>query len=275
MAKGKNYTAKRKKNLHYLLSVIVPAYKKEKIIVSNIKNIEKVLKTIRYLYEIIVVVDGSPDKTYKRAKTIKSNKVRVLTYEKNKGKGYALRYGIKHAKGQLIAFVDAGGEIDPSGLSMLLEHFEWYNADIVVGSKLHPVSIVSYPTSRKILSFGYQWLTKILFGLKIRDTQAGMKIYKRDVLLKLLPKLKIDRYAFDIEILALAHKYGYKRIFEAPIKLDYEFESLTHASDLYSIVQILIDTLKVFYLTQVTNLKPKRKYRHKMVYSHRIKGAHI
>lgn len=242
---NKNYFNARKAKL---FSVIIPAFRQEKNIIRDVRRIENVLKGLRYDYEIIVVVDGFLDETFEKAKKIKSYKIRVLGYEKNHGKGYAIRYGVNHAKGDIIAFIDSGGEIDPNGLSMLLEHFEWYNADIIVGSKLHPVSLVHYPFSRKILSFGYKSLTKVLFGLKIRDTQAGMKIFRRKAILSVLPKLKVNRYAFDIEILALAHSLGYERIYEAPIKLDYyKFESLTHASNVKSIIQIFLDTMKVFY----------------------------
>ena len=86
---------------------------------------------------------------------------------------------------------------------MGLEHFKWYKADIIVGSKRHQASLVNYPFLRKGMSFGYQMLVRILFGLKIRDSQLGMKIFRRDVLNKILPKLVVKGYAFDIEILDL------------------------------------------------------------------------
>src|SRR6185437_4638949 len=151
-----------------LLSVIVPAYKQEKTIVKDIKNIENALSDLGYRYEIIVVVDGIVDKTYKKASTVKSNKIKILSYEKNQGKGHAIRYGMLHAKGDIIGFIDAGMDIHPAGLNMLLNHMEWYNADIIVGSKLHPVSKVEYPFYRTVLSWGYRLFTMTLFGFKVR-----------------------------------------------------------------------------------------------------------
>src|SRR3989339_646565 len=127
------------------LSVIVPAYKKEDIICRDLKKIEGVLKQIRYDYEIICVVDGYVDKTYNRAKKLSCDHIKIFGYERNLGKGYAVRLGMKKAKGDLIGFIDSGMDIDPNGISMLLEHMEWYKADIVLGSKRHPASIVDYP----------------------------------------------------------------------------------------------------------------------------------
>src|SRR6185369_16429948 len=126
-------------------SVIVPAYKQEKTILKDLENISATLENLDINYEIIVVVDGIIDKTYQKLSQIKSKKIRVIAYEKNEGKGHAIRYGMLQAKGEIIGFIDAGMDINPTGLNMLLNHMEWYNADVIVGSKLHPVSKVNYP----------------------------------------------------------------------------------------------------------------------------------
>ena len=80
------------------------------------------------------------------------NKLIVTGYNTNHGKGYAVRFGMAKSHGDIIGFIDAGGDVSESGLSMMIEHFKWYNADIIVGSKRHPVSKVRYPLERKILS---------------------------------------------------------------------------------------------------------------------------
>lgn len=235
------------KQIHHKLSVIVPAYHQSKTIVKDIKRIEKILNQIRYPYEIIVVVDGYVDGTYQSAKKLKSNNIIVTVYMKNQGKGHAVRIGMTKASGDYIAFIDAGMEIDPNGISMLLEHLEWYNADIIVGSKRHPASVVHYPFTRKVLSVGYQLIVRLLFRLKVRDTQAGIKIFKRKVLEKILPRLLVKQYAFDLELLAVARRHGFRRIYEAPIKLKYNFSDIVHASALQTIFHILLDTLAIFY----------------------------
>ncbi|MBM3209691.1 glycosyltransferase [Candidatus Shapirobacteria bacterium] len=235
---------KRKKPL---LSVIVPAYKQEKTIAKDLQQIENVLKQIRYDYEIICVVDGRVDKTYQNAKKTKSKKIRVVGYLQNRGKGYAVRYGMARARGNPIAFIDAGMEIDPNGLSMILEHMEWYNADIIIGSKRHPASQVNYPVRRRIISRLYQLFVKFFTGLNVSDTQAGLKIYRRKVLEAVLPRLIVKRYAFDLEMLVVAHHLGFGRIFEAPVKITYNFKDLTHASTLEGMKKALIDTLAIIY----------------------------
>jgi len=112
----------------HFLSLIIPAYKKEKQILENIKAIKNVLDKIRYDYEILVIVDGDLDDTYKKLKNAHLKKV----------------------VGDYLMFLDCGMEIDPNGISMLLEHMEWYKADIIVGSKRHAASQVNYSFSRKL-----------------------------------------------------------------------------------------------------------------------------
>jgi glycosyltransferase involved in cell wall biosynthesis len=246
------------------LSVIVPVYRQEKTIKKDLEQIITSLSQLRYDFELIVVVDGiSIDKSYRIAKSIKNNHLKVIGYRHNRGKGYAVRFGMAHTKGNYVAFIDAGMEIDPNGVSMILEHMEWYEADIIVASKRHPASIVKYPFERKIISLGAQIISRVLLGLKVRDTQAGLKIFKRKVLIKVLPRLLVKSYAFDLEILSVANHLGFTRIFEAPIKLNYVFDSLTHASGLKIIYRSLIDALAVFYRLRIIHYyddKNKRKW---------------
>ena len=252
------------KNSNHFLSVIVPVYKQEKTIEKDLQNISQILEQIRYDYEIIVVVDGiTIDQSYQKAKALKLKKVKVVGYQTNHGKGYAVRFGMAKTKGDYIAFIDAGMEIDPNGISMILEHMEWYNADIIVGSKHHPASKVNYPLDRKIISFGGHLVAKFLLGINIHDTQAGLKIFKRQVLIKILPRLLIKTYAFDLEILSVANHLGFKNIYESPIKLTYDFQSLTHATGLKVIRQCFIDALAVFYRLRILHYyddKNKRKW---------------
>ncbi len=252
-----------KNNTHFL-SIIVPIYKQADTIQNDLENIIQVLDQIRYEYEIIAVIDGiKVDKSYQNAKKIKSKNLKVIGYQHNHGKGYAVRYGMAQTKGDYVGFIDAGMEIDPNGISMILEHMEWYNADVIVGSKRHPASQVNYPLDRKIISFGGHLIAKYLLGINVYDTQAGLKIFRRQVLIKVLPRLIIRTYAFDLEILAVANNLGFTKIYEAPIKLNYNFQSLTHATGLKVIRQCLIDALAVFYRLKILHYyddKNKRKW---------------
>lgn len=233
------------------LSVIVPAYKQEKTIRADLENIVQVLSEglENVDYEIICVVDGNLDSTVSQARKIKSSKLKVYEYEKNRGKGYAVRFGMSRAKGDYISFLDAGMDISPKGIMMLMAHLEWYNADIIVGSKRHPASRVNYPVLRHLYSIGYHWLVRILFGLPLRDTQSGIKIFKREVLEKILPRLLVKKYAMDIEMLAVAWNLGFRRIYEAPIEVT--FDKKTSAIRGKTIIDMLLDTLAVFYRLKI------------------------
>jgi len=234
------------------LSVIVPAYNQEKSIEQSLIKISDALNQIRMAAEIICVVDGFTDGTYEKAINLekKITNLKVIGYAHNKGKGHAVRFGMAHSKGEIIGFIDAGMDINPNGLSMLLEHFEWYKADIIVGSKRHAASKVNYPWQRRILSFAYQMITRILFGLKIKDSQVGIKFYKREVLEKVLPRLIIKQFAFDIEILTVANRLGFKRMYEAPVEIVLKFGKdsiITSKKFWYFIGRMLLDTLAVYY----------------------------
>lgn len=234
-----------------LLSVIVPAYKHERTISEDLINIERSLSVgLKDLdYEIICVVDGADDGTYREAKRHKSPKVKIHSYKHNQGKGYAVRYGMKKARGHLISFLDAGMEISPKSLTMLIAHMEWYDADIIVGSKRHPVSQVNYPLLRHILSIGYHISVKLLFGVSVTDTQSGIKIFRRKVVEKILAKLLVKRYAMDIEMLAVSRHLGFKRIYEAPIEV--RFDKRTSAIRWTTIFHMAWDTLAVFYRLRI------------------------
>ncbi len=248
----------KEKQLKYFLSLIIPVYKQEKTIVKNLQQIKKVLDKIRYDYEIITVVDGIHDKSLRKIKAARIEKVKHIGYLKNQGKAHAIQIGMKEAIGSYVMFLDSGLEIDPNGISMLLEHMEWYDADIIVGSKRHLASKVNYPLQRKILSDGYYFLVKLLFGLRIHDTQAGIKVFRKKVLEKILPVLLEKKFAGDLEMLVAAESFGFNRIYEAPIKLDFNLSSITSAATLRSIAGIFIDTLAIYYRKNILHYYDKK-----------------
>lgn len=240
------------KNNPNLLSLIIPVYLQEKTIGKNIRQILAELKLLRVPCEVIVVVDGRDDKSFEEASKIKADNLTVVSYKTNHGKGYAVRFGMAKSRGNIIGFLDAGGDLKVDSLSMMLEHFHWYDADIIVGSKRHPVSKINYPFSRKILSWGYQMLVKALFGLNIRDSQVGLKLYKRIVLEDVLPRLLVKQFAFDIEILAVAYRLGYKRIYESPIELYFNGSSSITTGNFWKVIfRTLWDTLAIFYRLRI------------------------
>lgn len=251
----------RKKRL--LLSVIIPAYRQEKTIIKDLKNIQSVLEQNSFDYEIICVVDGKVDQTFEEARKVFSPKIKVIGYEKNHGKGYAVRYGMARAKGNLVAFIDSGMDINPNAISMLLEHMKWYGSDIIVGSIRHSASkVIGYPLKRKMLSIGYHFLIRFLYGLRITDSQRGIKIFKREVLERVLPRLLVKTFAFDIEMLSVANYLGFKKIHDGPVEMDarkFKYSSI-RTSTAWS---MFVDTLAIFYRLNILHYydnKNKREW---------------
>lgn len=249
-----------------LVSLIIPAFKQEKTIEKDIVRIKKVMDQLRHDYEIIVVVDGRVDQTYENARKNKSPKIIVTGYKHNHGKGYAIRYGMVRSKGKIVGFIDSGMDLNPNGLSLLLENFQWNNADIIIGSKRHPLSKVNYPPDRKLISFLSQVFIRTLFGLNVRDTQVGMKFFKREVIEDVFPRLLVKKFAFDIEMLVVAYSLGYKRIFEAPVELNFSFKgSIVSKNILKELLKALWDCLAIYYRLKIIHyydIKNKRKWKY-------------
>src|SRR5258706_4143323 len=107
-----------KRQNNFLISLIIPAYRQEKTIENDLLRIKTVMDQVRYNYEIIVVVDGIIDNTFQQAKKVKSQKILITGYKNNHGKGYAVRFGMARSKGNIIAFIDSGMDINTNGLSM-------------------------------------------------------------------------------------------------------------------------------------------------------------
>jgi glycosyltransferase involved in cell wall biosynthesis len=167
-----------------------------------------------------------------------------LHYPDRVGKGHALRVGLAEARGRYVAFIDGDGDIDPEGLRPFLALMELYSPDIVLGSKRHPLSEVDYPLIRRVLSWMYHALGRVLFRVNVSDTQTGLKLIRRDVLAAVLPRMLEKRYAFDLELLVVARSLGYSRVFEAPVRINYRFSSQV---DVGAAARILLDTLAIFY----------------------------
>jgi glycosyltransferase involved in cell wall biosynthesis len=234
------------------LSVIVPAYREARHIHENLGNLLRELEGLGRTYEVIVVSDGNTDDTAREAERVVSPHIKVIEYNRNMGKGYALRCGVAHSSGELVTFIDADMELDPRYIKGFIAVMESFDCDAVIGSKRHPLSNVHYPPARRFQSLMYQLLIRTLFRIKVRDTQTGLKLFRRKVLEEAVPLLAIKRFAFDLELLVVARKLGYKKVMEAPVDLDYKFES---TADLSATWHVLWDTAAIFY-----RLRLKRYY---------------
>jgi O-antigen/teichoic acid export membrane protein len=225
------------------LSLIVPSHNGGSSLIEVVRALVSNLDGLHRSYEVIVVSDGSTQRFDDDLLRL-HGPITVVHYERRQGKGVALRVGLVKARGRFVAFIDGDGDLDSVALKGFLAVMDLYDPDMVIGSKRHPLSIVSYPWTRRVMSWTYQRLVRLLFGLDVRDTQTGMKLIRRDVLDAVLPLMLEKRYAFDLEFLVVARKLGYRHLFEAPIRLDYKFRSTMSSR---AVIGILRDTLAIFY----------------------------
>lgn len=227
------------------LSIIVPSFKQANTVCDDLVNLTNLLHAIGKTFEIILVVDGDIDAT---ADTVRNNPnlshVKVITLPDNEGKGAALRQGLLLAEGKIIGFLDAGGDIDMSCLPVMIDLMEFTRADIVIGSKRHELSQVSYPPIRRFYSTGYQILNRLLFRLNVMDTQVGVKIFRKKPLQAILPHVTIKRFAFDLEFLVIASLLGYRKIVESPVKITHKFQSTV---SMRIVLETFYDTIGLFF----------------------------
>jgi O-antigen/teichoic acid export membrane protein len=201
-------------------------------------------------FEVIVVSDGSTDDTLEIAREFASSAVRVFHYAQGSGKGHALRVGLNEARGEYVGYVDSDGDIDPDAIGPFLALMKLYRLDIVLGSKRHPMSEVNYPAVRRVMSWVYHKVARVLFLVDVRDTQTGFKVIRRDVLRAVLPRMLEKRYAFDLELLDIARLLGYRKVFEAPVRINYRFSSQVVPT---TAARILVDTAAIFYRRYILN----------------------
>jgi len=203
-----------------MISLVIPVYNEEKIIRDTVQIIKNFMDNNFNNYEIIFVNDGSKDNTLKIISELADDKIKIITYEKNKGKGGAVKTGMLAAEGDLIFFTDCdlayGLDVVKQGYEILEENKE---ADIIIGSRRkHKDGYASYTLLRKIMSVVFYYVLKIYVGIKQSDSQSGIKGFRKEAAKKIFNLCEADRWVFDVEILLIADKLGYK-IEEMPVTI--------------------------------------------------------
>ena len=229
------------------VSVILCAYNEGNVIEETIDRVDHVLMETGWSYEIIVVDDGSLDDTKEKAISYKDKNgrgyLKVLGYEKNSGKGNAVKAGFEQAEGDFIVIIDSDLDVDPKYIPHYVEVLK--SSDVVVASKWHPESHTSMALKRKFLSFGFNVLSRLLTGIKSKDTQTGLKAFKRSVLERMIPKLVVKRYAFDLELMTACNHCGF-RITDLPVNV--HVESIIGLKD---ILRMFFDLFRVGYRSRI------------------------
>ncbi len=203
-------------NLWMELSIVIPAYNEEKRIGETFSKITDFLNKNRIQNEIILVDDGSTDKTIDIVKKFKGD-IRILRNRINSGKGYSVRRGIENAKYNLVIFTDADLSTPIEELSLMFKEIKNGN-DIVIASRSLPESVivVKQPFYRQILGRAFPFFVRLLLIPRLKDTQCGFKLFKTNVAKRLVKFQTVCRFSFDVELLYLAKRLGY-RIKEVPV----------------------------------------------------------
>lgn len=221
------------------LSLVVPAYKPGEKIFADIESKKKVLDEMNVSYELVYVFDGFVESSQKKffgeakefAKKNSTDRknIKIFGYEENRGKGFAVRTGFGNSTGKFVGFIDFLNDISPDYVKLFYDEISKNDLDIVIPNKFH--SSASFESSVK---FGLRmrstsqlfliW-TRFWTGLNLPDTQTGIKFFKGESVRKILSKLKIERFAFDIELIVAMFRNGLDRIKVLPIDLTHAGES--------------------------------------------------
>jgi len=225
------------------ISIVMPAYNLKDKILESVNKVCYIVNKIAEDYEVIVVDDGSTDGTYFELLKLNNEKVIPLRNNRNVGKGYAVKRGVLKSTGEYIIILDADMEIKYDSIISYLKALKHY--DIIIASKRHPKSKYDAPIIRKILSLGFNALVRLLTGVKVSDTQTGLKAFRGHIAKKIMRVILVKRYAFDVEVLAVAGLLNLK-IYEQPVNIKQR-----KSFSLKSIFLMFIDLLGITYRLRI------------------------
>jgi glycosyltransferase involved in cell wall biosynthesis/O-antigen/teichoic acid export membrane protein len=230
------------------LTLVVPFYNPGPRLVSHLQEIVDVLSSSNLTYEIIAVSDGSTDESDILASRFEADNFVLVRLDRNRGKGAALHAGLSIGRGEYLGFIDGDGDLPASLLYNLIGILNTEQPEIIYGSKRHPRAEVVYPPLRRLYSWGYQQLNRVLFKLPVRDTQTGVKVFRRDVLVAVLPRMVEKRFAFDLELFVVARQQGFRNFVEMPVIIGQRFGSTISVRSAFDMLR---DTCAIYYRLRV------------------------
>jgi glycosyltransferase involved in cell wall biosynthesis len=229
------------------LTVVVPYFNPGGNLVAHVRQVIALLRERGVSFEVIAVSDGSTDGSDAGLEQL-GPEVQVVHLAVNQGKGHALRVGLGLGRGSYLGFIDGDGDIPAPVLGEFVDCIRRERPDFAIGSKRHAESVVVYPPLRRFYSWGYQVLTRVLFGLDITDTQSGIKLARREIVTELLPILEEDGFTFDLELLAVARRRGYTRVIELPVEIRERFSSTVSPRAAWD---MLVDTVRLTWRLRI------------------------
>lgn len=239
--------SKISQNLGFSISIIVPAHNEETRLLKSMEQIVRYCNTQQWDYEIIVVEDGSTDKTVEVMQDLisKYDRIKLISNKERLGKGLAIRHGVLGAEKKYIAYMDADLSSGPSELKRLSLFIDQF--DIVIGSRILRGELppIKRPFIRSFLSHCYSKLFRVMFrGVPIHDTQCGLKMFKSNIAHTLLTQIYTNGFAFDCEVLVKASSLGFT-VKEVPVIWEHKYGS--KVSMLHEIAVMSKDLFSVWY----------------------------
>ncbi len=220
-----------------LLSLIIPAFNEEERLPRTLDDYLRYLSKQNYAFEVIVVDDGSTDSTVHFLQREYSDIITILVQPQNKGKGAAVRLGVQESHGDLVIFADADGSTPIGEIEKLLDSIN-QGADVAIGSRTTAVLVgKKQPFYRILMGMFFNYLVRALMRANINDTQCGFKLLKGNIAREIFSKMKLNGFSFDVELLYLLSKAGYK-IVEVPV---------VWINDARSKVNVFTDPIKMFF----------------------------
>ncbi len=242
------------------LSIILPAFNEALVIKENLKTIEHKLNGLKLDYEIIVVNDGSSDNTLEKLSdwpnpdgTVGANqRVKVFSYQRNQGKGYAIGYGMQKANGQYCLFMDVDLSTDLNEIEKFLVLMRQGLSDIVIGNRnMGSLQEQKRPWYRAFLGQGFTLLSALMIGYDCQDFTCGFKMFTQQASQTVFLRQRIFGWAFDTEILLIARLHHLK-ICQMPVVWEHKGNSKVHIgrdilNSFFSLLKLRYYAFKGYY----------------------------
>ncbi len=214
------------------VTLVIASYNGGRALGATLEQVERFFAQRSYTHEVVVVDDGSDDGSTAAltAAAGRSRALRVLVNDRNLGKGTSIRRGVLAATGRFVFYTDADLAYPLASLDDFLEPLRAGRAEVVVGSRVEPESFVQvqprhfrYIYRRHLMSRSFNWVVRALLGIRVMDTQCGMKRFSALAAQAIFARVTVPGFAFDVEALLIAHRLGY-RILERPVLCVYRGE---------------------------------------------------
>jgi dolichyl-phosphate beta-glucosyltransferase len=229
------------------ISLVVPVFNQERKVSHSLKKIKQAVESAFTNYELIVVDDGSIDNTLNILRDIEaaSERMHTISYTPNRGKGYAVKQGVLYSHGDVVMFLDGDLDISPDSIKDYVEKLR--TSDLVIASKRHPESSVKIPRSRAFLSRVFNLLIRMATGIPQKDTQAGFKVGNGEIMRTIFRNVRVNRYAFDVELFTIA-SIMHLKVQEMPVIM-----SIDRRFNIKEVMKMFVDVARITYKYRIAH----------------------